>query len=63
MGGPLVIPYYDVVFSSHGPLAPFPPLYSSYNLNLLNLDHSTNVVMSLCGSSHTLKEICSSHAR
>lgn len=55
MGGPPVIPYYDVAFSSHGPLASFPPLYSSCNLDLLNLDHITNVVMSLSGSSHTPK--------
>ncbi len=39
MGGPPIIPYYDVTFSFHGLLVYFPPLYSSCNLDLLNLDH------------------------
>jgi hypothetical protein len=58
MGGPHVIPYYDVAFPFHGALASFPPLYSTCNLDILNLNHITNVVVSLSGSSHTLKEIC-----
>jgi hypothetical protein len=55
MGGPPIIHYYDVNFSSHGPLTSFPSLYYSCHLDLLNLDHTTNVVMSLSGSSHTPK--------
>jgi len=58
MGGFFVIPYYNVTFSSRGPLSYFPPLYSSCNSNLLNLDHTTNV-----GLPTPLKEICPSHVR
>jgi len=55
MGGPPIIHYYDVNFSSHGPLTSFLSLYYSCHLDLLNLNHTTNVVMSLSGSSHTPK--------
>jgi hypothetical protein len=55
MGGPFISLTCDVVFSSHGLIPSFPPLFSISTYDPLNLNR-TEDVMSLSGSSHILKE-------
>jgi hypothetical protein len=56
MGGPFISFTCDVVFSSHGVIPSFPPLFSISSYNPSNLNRIEDVVMSLNGSSHILKE-------
>jgi hypothetical protein len=56
MGDPFIHLIYDVVFSSHGFISSFPPLFSISSYDPSSLNHIEDVVMSLSGSSHILKE-------
>jgi len=56
VSGYLVIPTCDVTFSFHDLVSCSPPLFFHCSSDLSNLNENEDVVMSLCGSSQTLKK-------